>query len=158
MEKVLNQEEIDAMVRTARGGARSGQAKTHEPVVSPWDIRQAGQIGRDQMRAISVLHEGFARNLTQALGAYLRIVFETALVSAEHLTFREYLQRMPEVTYMCSCLLAPLEVSALLQLDLSIAFPVIDLLLGGEGKSGVESREITEIEEQILESLSLIHI
>jgi flagellar motor switch protein FliM len=156
MEKVLNQEEIDAMVRSARGGARAASDKAHEPTVTPWDIRQAGQIGRDQMRAISVLHEGFARNLTHALGAYLRVVFETAMVSAEHLTYREYLQRMPEVTYMCSCLLAPLEVLGLLQLDLSIAFPVIDLLLGGEGKSGTETREITEIEEQILESVMRI--
>jgi flagellar motor switch protein FliM len=42
---------------------------------------------------------------------------------------------------------------AVLQLDLSVAFPVIDLLLGGGGKGGDLGREITEIEEQILESV-----
>ena len=42
------------------------------------------------------------------------------------------------------------------QLDLSVAFPVIDLLLGGEGKGGDLGREITEIEEQILESVMRI--
>jgi len=35
-------------------------------------------------------------------------------------------------------------------------FPVIDLLLGGEGKGGDLGREITEIEEQILESIMRI--
>ena len=37
------------------------------------------------------------------------------------------------------------------QFDLSIAFPLIDLLLGGEGKGSLEPREVTEIEEQLLE-------
>lgn len=105
------------------------------------------------MRAITLLHESFARNLTHALGAFLRVVFEASLVSAEHLTYREYLKRLPEVTYMCSCKLVPMDVPALLQLDLSIAFPLIDLLLGGEGKGTLEPREVTEIEEGILESV-----
>ena len=54
------------------------------------------------MRSINTLHEGFARNLTHSLGAYLRIVFKAALVSAEHLTYGEFLQRIPEVTYLAS--------------------------------------------------------
>ena len=69
------------------------------------------------------------------------------------LYYRDFLQRLPELTYMCSCQLAPIDVPALLQLDLSIAFPLIDLLLGGEGKGKFEPRDVTEIEEQILESV-----
>src|ERR1700758_4406379 len=120
MEKVLNQEEIDAMVLAARGGA-AGKDSPHAPNIKRWDVRQAGQIGREQMRAINLLHEAFARNLTHALGAFLRVVMQVGLVSAEHLTYREFLQRMPELTYMCSSKLLPMNVSALLQLDLSIA-------------------------------------
>jgi flagellar motor switch protein FliM len=55
MDKVLNQEEIDAMVRRARGG--QGMGGKHQQVVQPWDIRQAGQISSEQMRAINQLHE-----------------------------------------------------------------------------------------------------
>jgi len=155
MDKVLNQEEIDAMVRRARGVARVAGAERQQ-VVEAWDIRQAGQIGSDQMRAINQLHEGFARNLSNAIGAYLSIVFDCRLVSAEHLTFREFLQRLPEITYVASCDLAPASAVAVLQLDLAVAFPVIDLLLGGEGKGGDLGREITNIEEQILESIMRI--
>jgi flagellar motor switch protein FliM len=155
MDKVLNQEEIDAMVRVARGG----QPSTSQPVqqvVQPWDIRQAGQIGSEQMRAINQLHEVFARNLTSSVGAYLGIAFDCSLVSAEHLTYREFLQRLPETPYLASCDLLPVGAVSVLQLDLSVAFPVIDLLLGGEGKGGDLGREITEIEEQILESVMRI--
>jgi flagellar motor switch protein FliM len=56
MDKVLNQEEIDAMVRVARGG-QAGATSPAQQVVQPWDIRQAGQIGSEQMRAINQLHE-----------------------------------------------------------------------------------------------------
>ena len=154
MDKVLNQEEIDAMVRRARGAESS--AGKYAQVVQPWDIRQAGQIGSEQMRAINQLHEVFARNLSNAIGAYLSIAFDCRLVSAEHLTYREFLQSLPETTYVASCNLVPADAVAVLQLDLAVAFPVIDLLLGGEGKGGDLGREITQIEEQILESIMRI--
>jgi flagellar motor switch protein FliM len=150
MEKVLNQGEIDAMVRAASGDTA---ARPSGPVVQPWDIRQAGQIGPEQLRAINQLHELFARNLTTSLGGFLRVVFDCRLVSAEHLTYREFLQRVPEKTYLASCDLAPFGSLGLLQFDLGTAFPIIDIMLGGEGKSGDTNRELTEIEEQILEGV-----
>jgi flagellar motor switch protein FliM len=154
MEKVLNQQEIDEMVRKARSGTvAAGAAGATGPVVQPWDIRQAGQIGSEQLRAINQLHENFARSLTTAIGGYLRIVFDCSLASAEHLTFREFLDRLPEKAYLASCDLAPVGATGVLQLDFAIAFPIIDVMLGGEGKSGEITRDITEIEEQVLEGV-----
>src|SRR5271156_6259964 len=155
MQNELNQEEIDAMVRAARSGGRTEVGK-REPNVEPWDVHRAGQIGREQLPAITQIHEGFARSLTQALGTYLRVVFAAALVSAEHLTYREFTQRIPETTYLAACKLEPMGVHGALQLDLKVAFPIIDLLLGGEGKGIAATREITEIEEQIVESVARI--
>ncbi|MGB8012593.1 MAG: FliM/FliN family flagellar motor switch protein [Terriglobales bacterium] len=154
MEKVLNQQEIDDMVRRARTGNAAADATG--PVVQPWDIRQAGRIGAEQLRAINQLHENFARSLTTAIGGYLRIIFDCGLVSAEHLTFREFLQSVPEKTYLASCELAPVGATAVLQLDLAIAFPIIDIMLGGEGTNNASTRDLTEIEEQVLEGIILI--
>jgi flagellar motor switch protein FliM len=156
MEKVLNQGEIDAMVRKARGGDAGGKKEAAPAVVTVWDVRQAGQIGREQVQSISTLHEGFARNLTHAVGAYLRIEFAAALVSAEHLSYGEVLQRIPEVSYLASCKLSPVGATALLQLDMAVAFPLIDVLLGGKGSSSDSGRQLTEIEDQILETVMRI--
>ncbi len=156
MEKVLNQEEIDAMVQAARSGGNRTAAAEEPPRVEPWDARRAGQIGREQVQAITLLHETFARSITHSLGAYLRVVFAATLVSAEHLTYREFLQRLPETTYLASCRLDPMGMNAALQLDLKVAFPMIDLLLGGEGRGMASAREITEIEEHILEGVAHI--
>jgi len=153
MEKVLNQGEIDAMVRAARSGQSAAAPGATGPVVQPWDIRQAGQIGREQLRAINQLHELFARNLSTSVGGFLRIVFDCSLVSAEHLTYREFLGRVPEKTYLASCDLSPFGAVAILQFDLGIAFPLIDIMLGGEGKSGELTRDLTEIEEHIFEGI-----
>jgi len=156
MEKVLNQQQIDAMVAAARGGGGSQAGHAREAVVTHWDARHAGQIGREQVQSIGTLHEGFARNLTHSVGAYLRVAFSAALVSAEHLSFGEFLTRVPEVTYLATCKLLPVEAAALLQLDLTVAFPLIDVLLGGEGKGASPARQITAIEEQILETVMRI--
>jgi flagellar motor switch protein FliM len=151
MEKVLNQEEIDAMFRAALGRS---QGPASAPLsYKPCDFKQAGQIKKDQVRAISNLHEGFARNLTNALGAYLRVVFEVNLVSVEQLTFREFLQRIPDLAYLATFQVKPMGATAALDLEPSLVFPIIDLLLGGVGRMNEQEREITEIEEGIMEGV-----
>ena len=144
------------MVRAARTGAAAPAPGPGATPVESWDLSRAGQIGREQLEAITSVHEGFARNLTHALGAYLRVGFQATLVSAEHLTYREFLQSVPEITYLASCRLIPMEVNAVVQMDLKIAFPMIDVLLGGEGAGLAEPREITEIEEQILDGVARV--
>ena len=150
MEKVLNQDEIDAMVRAARGGPSATSLPTK---VQLWDFRKVGQIGREPLRSLTQLHESLARNLTHSLGAYLRVVFDANLVSVEQLSYTEFLARLPELAYLATIQLEPMNAVAGLELDLSLAFPIIDLLLGGRGSTTEELRDITDIEEQILESV-----
>jgi flagellar motor switch protein FliM len=148
MEKVLNQEEIDAMVRAAQGRATASTG----PDVRVWDLLKAGQVREDQMRALALVHENFARTLSNALSAYFRVTCEATLVSAEYLPYEDFLQRFPEGSYLGSCSLKPLAATAIIEMDASLMFPMIDLLLGGPGKAPVANREMTEIEEQILAS------
>lgn len=96
MKKVLSQEEIDNLIRASRLSAETVAPVVLAPTVTLWDGRLAGQIGQEHMQAINRLHQTFARNLTHSLGAYLRIQFEAALVSGEHLSYGEFLQRIPK--------------------------------------------------------------
>ena len=83
------------------------------------------------------------RNLTVALGGYLRDKFEVALVAVEQLAYRDFLARFPEMTYYCSFRLPPGDASGILHIDLSLAFPMVDLLLGGLGVMPKGAREVT---------------
>jgi len=155
MERVLTQEEIDAMVRNARGG--QGEAKKVETrSIQPCTFRQSGQLTGDQVAAVNGLHEGFARSLTQSLGAYLRVTFDVNLVSVEQLSYSEFLGRVPEVTYMTSLRVEPMGASAAMQIDHSLVFPLIDVLLGGTGACEVLTREVSEIEDQIIQGVAKI--
>ena len=137
MKKVLSQEEIDDLIRVAHARPGAATPVVEQPGVALWDGRLAGQIGQEHMQAINRLHQTFAHNLTHSLGAYLRVEFEAALVSAEHLTYGEFLQSIPEITYLASFKLVPAGCSVLLQLDLTVAYPLIDLrLVGGLARNG----------------------
>ncbi|MGB0125476.1 MAG: FliM/FliN family flagellar motor switch protein [Silvibacterium sp.] len=152
MEKTLKQDEIDALFQAAR--AKKNAAATDGRVrVQPYSFARAGQISNEQMRAISLLNDIFARNLTHNLGAWLRSSFEVNLVSAEQMPFSEFMHRIPELAYVCSVRLEPLRAISVMQMDLAPAPAMIDLLLGGEGASG-ELRELTDIEESILSSVA----
>lgn len=152
MEKILKQDEIDALFDAARSVTPDpAKDEVHARVV-PYNFSSAGQISNDQLRAISMLNDLFARNLTHNLAAWLRTRFQVNLVSAEQIPFNEFLLRIPEISYAASVRLEPLGALSILQLDLALAPPIIDLLLGGDGKEG-PLRELTDIEEAILGSV-----
>ena len=77
-----------------------------------------------------MLHENFAPNLGNSLGACLRVAFQTSLASVEQLAYTDFIGRLPEQTYFATVLLAPLEEFASIQIDLPLIFPNIDPLLG----------------------------
>lgn len=152
MEKTLQQREIDALFEAARSAAPEGGKGEPAQRVLPYSFSSSGQISNEQLRAISMLNDLFARNLTHNLAAWLRTRFQVNLVSAEQIPFNEFLLRIPEISYVASVRLEPLGAVSILQLDLGLAPPIVDLLLGGEGRDG-QLRELTDIEESILASV-----
>ncbi len=152
MEKTLKQTEIDALFEAARSSAPDASKTEVRARIVPYNFSSAGQISNEQLRAISMLNDLFARNLTHNLAAWLRTRFQVNLVSAEQIQFNEFLLRIPEISYVASVRLEPLGALSVLQLDLALAPPIIDLLLGGEGRDG-PLRELTDIEESILGSV-----
>jgi len=152
MEKTLKQDEIDALFQAARSATPEAPRSEVRARVLPYNFASSGEISNEQLRAISMLNDLFARNLTHNLAAWLRTRFQVNLVSAEQIPFNEFLLRIPEISYVASVRLEPLGALSVLQLDLALAPPVIDLLLGGEGRDG-PLRELTDIEESILGSV-----
>jgi len=154
MEKILNQSEIDALFKAARDRVpRRAQPAERDKPVTPCDFRRAGLITADELRAINMLHDTFVRSLTRSLAAYLRMAFEVNLVSTEQLTYGEFLQHVPEVSYVASVHLRPFDAVAVVELDSPLAFSMIDLLLGGPGEPVAVVREVTEVEEEILKGV-----
>lgn len=153
MGKQLGQGDIDALFAAA-GAATSSEkpVAATDALLERYNFSRAGQISNDQMRAISSVNDLFARNLTHTLGAWLRAPFKMKLVAGEQLPFSEFLERLSSPTYVCAVRLEPLGAVGLLELELALAFPIVDVLLGGVGRMW-PARELTDIEEAILTSV-----
>jgi flagellar motor switch protein FliM len=143
----LSQQEIDAVFDTKQDHKREA------PAVK-FDFQRPDRIPKSQVRAIHLLHDIFVRNLVSSLSAYLRSYLTVNLVSVEQLSYAEFLEGLPSPTCMVSLGLQPYDGSGVLELNPSLAFPIIEMLLGGTGKSsGSIQRDITEIEQKILDGL-----
>jgi flagellar motor switch protein FliM len=150
-DRVLSQEEIDSVFRNLRD-----LSVDDDPALraQPYDFRRPDRIAKDQLRAIHLLHENFARSLGSSLSAYLRAYAVVNLVSVEQLSFIEFSQCLPSPSCMISLSMRPYDGNAVLEINPTLVFPILEMLLGGPGKGTAKpDREVTEIEQSILESL-----
>jgi flagellar motor switch protein FliM len=147
----LSQQEIDAVFQTTQGrqADRAGSKRA-----SLFDFRRPDRIAKSQLRAIHQLHDNFVRNLVSSLSAYLRSYLIINLVSVEQLSYSEFLECLPSPTCIASLGLKPYDGNAVLELNSSLIFPILEILLGGDGKLQFSTqREITEIEQVLLDGL-----
>jgi len=143
----LSQQEIDAVF------LRMQDRKRETPAVK-FDFRRPDRIPKSQVRAIHLLHDTFVRNLVSSLSAYLRSYLTVNLVSVEQLSYAEFLDGLPSPTCMVSLGLSPYDGNAVLELNPTMVFPILEMLLGGTGKTSASiQRDVTEIEQKLLDGL-----
>ena len=146
MSRQLTQQEIDAVFQK--------QDRRRDAPASRFDFRRPDRIPKSQVRAIHLLHDTFVRNLVSSLSAYLRSYLTVNLVSVEQLSYAEFLDGLPSPTCMVSLGLSPYDGNGVLELNPSLVFPILEMLLGGSGRSsGSIQRDITEIEQKLLDGL-----
>lgn len=149
MDRVLSQQEIDDAFRQAHETRLAEDARGQI-----YDFRRTDRIAKDQLRTIHLLHENFARSLASSLSAYLRSYVIVNLISVEQLSFNEFKQSLPSPTSLIALDMKPYDGSAILEINPSLVFPILEMLLGGSGKSPTRiDREITDIEQSIMEGL-----
>lgn len=145
--RILSKEEIDTLMKNLREGGVEDSAKAQ-----PYDFRRPDRIAKDQLRSIHLLHDNFARSLGSSLSAYLRAYVIVNLVSVEQLSFAEFAQCLPSPTLIVSLGMRPFDGNAVLELNPSLVYPLLEMMLGGNGKTASKySREVTEIERSILD-------
>ena len=152
LDRGLSQEEIDNVFRNLKDSRAEDDPGRR---AQPYDFRRPDRIAKDQLRSIHLLHENFARSLASSLSAYLRAYVMVNLVSVEQLSFNEFSQCLPAPTCIVSLGMRPYDGNAILELNPTLVFPVLEMLLGGSGKVAAAkiSREITEIEQSVMEGL-----
>jgi flagellar motor switch protein FliM len=168
-DEVLSQAEVESLLSAMEAGAAAAAAAERPksspagPVapgrgrekIAPYDFKRPERVGKEQMRALQSLHEGFGRNFGAALSALLRSIVEVKLTSVDQLTYSEFVFSLENPTCFNVLRAEPLEGNLILDINPSILYPIIDRLLGGGKETGpLARRPLTEIELRLVSRIT----
>ncbi len=165
MSDILSQEEVDALLSAVSAGgdsdfgglttdaapsASEGTSQEGEKALSLYDFRRPDRVSKDQMRTLQNLHEGYARQFSTSLTNFLRTFVEIELVSVDQLTYSEFIMSISNPSCIYVFKMEPLEGTAIIEINPSLVFFIIDRLFGGQGRPSEQNRELTLIEENVI--------
>jgi flagellar motor switch protein FliM len=164
MSDVLSQAEVENLlsaIESADGPRASRPEEIFRPrdKVTVYDFKRPERVGKEQMRSLQTMHEGFGRNFGAALSALLRTMVEVKLTSVDQLTYSEFVFSLENPTCFNLISASPLEGQLILDINPSILFPVIDRLLGGSITSAAPARRpLTEIELRLVSRITSLFL
>jgi flagellar motor switch protein FliM len=140
----------------AAGGVATSKLREK---ITLYDFKRPERVGKEQMRALQTLHEGFGRSFAAGLSAMLRSMVEVKLTSVDQLTYSEFVFSLENPTCFNLLKADPLEGNLILDINPSILYPIIDRLLGGgrEGSS-LARRPLTEIELRLVSRITSLFL
>ncbi len=156
MTEVLSQDEIDQLLTAISAGEVEPQEVQHAPdqkKIKIYDFKRPDKFSKDQMRTVSIMHETFARLTTTSLSAQLRSLVHVHVASVDQLTYEEFIRSIPNPTTLAVINMDPLRGSAILEVDPAVTFSIIDRLFGGQGEGAKFQRDLTDIEQSVMEGI-----
>ncbi|MEI6915372.1 MAG: hypothetical protein WCL39_09595, partial [Armatimonadota bacterium] len=157
MADILSQDEIDALLSAFGGGGalQSGGAgsrsSSHE--VHLYDFARPERFSKEQLRRLDILHCTFATSLANYLSALLRTAIEVEHTTLDQASFDEYQNSIPSPTLISTFRIDPVAARSLIEFNPNIVFAIVDYMAGGNGQALLESRDITDIEMTLMESV-----
>ncbi|MBN1410621.1 MAG: flagellar motor switch protein FliM [Spirochaetales bacterium] len=156
MTEVLSQDEIDQLLTAISSGEVESQEIQHatdQKKIKIYDFKRPDKFSKDQIRTVSIMHETFARLTTTSLSAQLRSLVHVHVASVDQLTYEEFIRSIPNPTTLAVINMDPLKGSAILEIDPAVTFSIIDRLFGGQGEGSKYSRDLTDIEQSVMEGI-----
>ena len=156
MNEVLSQDEIDQLLQAISSG--DTEDADFKPVndtrkIKIYDFKRPDKFSKEQIRTVSIMHETFARLTTTSLSAQLRSLVHVHVASVDQLTYEEFIRSIPTPTTLAVINMDPLKGNAVLEIDPAITFSMIDRLFGGTGQGAKVSRDLTDIEQSVMEGI-----
>ncbi len=152
---ILSQSEIDSLISALTSGSLGEEARTEgdEKELRVYDFRRPSKFSKEQLRTLQIIHENFARILSNFLTAYLRVPVQIQVVSVSQVTYEEFIFSLTVPTLVSVFSMSPEMGSAMLETNPQFVFPMIDLIFGGTGEAPEHIRELTEIEISVMKQL-----
>ncbi len=157
MSRILSQDEIDALLDRDLGPRpcrRTRARGTSADSVLTYNFRRPDRVSKEQMRSLHFLHDRFARNVSTSLSAFLRAMTDVSIVSVEQFAYSEFLMSLPDPTAFYAVGDARRSTaSARSRSTRRSRSRMVDRMLGGTGETPAPNRALTEIEQNVIDSV-----
>ena len=155
MNKILAQDEVDALLRGLSGGEI--EAETHvadDSGIVAFDLANQDRIIRGRMPVLEIINDRFSRLCTNALSNSVRKRVELNPISIDMAKFGDFIRSLPVPTSINIFKMEPLRGNAMLIVDARLVFALVENFFGGQGSQPkIEGREFTRIEQAIVDKV-----
>jgi flagellar motor switch protein FliM len=151
--EILNQDEIDALLKGVDDGAVPTAPPTEVPgTARNYDLATQVRIVRGRMPTLEMINDRFARLFRIGLFNMLRRTPEVAAAPVKVQKFSEYIQNLQVPSSLNLIKVNPLRGTGLLTLDATLVFAIVDNFFGGNGRyAKIEGRDFTLTEGRIVQ-------
>jgi len=150
-EKILDQDEIDALIHGVDSGKVDTTPDPGPDVVRSYDFGSEMRIVRGRMPTLEMINERFARIFRISLYNLLRRAPEIAVQPIQVKKFSEYVHTLHVPTSLNLVKINPFRGTGLVVLEPKLVFSIVDNFFGGTGRHAkIEGREFTATEQRII--------
>ncbi len=161
MAQVLSQDEIDALlgglddVEESEPASSGEQEVVQDSSIIPYDFVNAAKMTKVKFPAFAAINDHFNRGLRSTFSSILRVMVDSAIVPIEIITFKEFLKRVPVPSSLHIIRMEPLRGHIMMVIDPQLVFSIVEIFMGSTslGKSRVEGREFTSIEQRMIQRI-----
>ncbi|MGD9135724.1 MAG: flagellar motor switch protein FliM [Desulfobacterales bacterium] len=155
-DQILSQEEIDALLSAMDNGEVDLEEETKpEASAVAYNLTSQNIMLRDQFYALEEVYDKLATLLNTSLPTSLQRAIEAEFVSTEIVKYSECIGAFSSPTSFTIFSMDPLIGSAMLAIEPTLVYSLIDCMFGGDGKPGQRVREFTLIEQRMMRKFSL---
>ncbi|SIO01033.1 flagellar motor switch protein FliM [Halodesulfovibrio marinisediminis] len=154
MNKILAQDEVDALLRGLSGGEIESETDIPEDEtgIVAFDLANQDRIIRGRMPVLEIVNDRFSRLCTNALSNAVRKRVELNPISIDMTKFGDFMRSLPVPTSINIFKMEPLRGNAIIVVDSRLVFALVENFFGGAGSQPkIEGREFTRIEQAIVD-------
>lgn len=157
VEKILSQEEIDALLRGMENGdVNTAPERADRAGIRQYDFTNQDRIIRGRMPTLEIINDHFCRLFRNSLSSALRKTIDVSSRGIEMKKFGEFIKTLPVPSSLHVFRMDPLRGYAILALEAKLVFTLLDVFFGGSGKTAyrVEGRDFTAIESRLIHKVA----
>jgi flagellar motor switch protein FliM len=122
--------------------------------VNKYDFKRPNKYSKDHLRTLYMIHDNFARILSNFLSTYLRSNIQIKIATVDQTTYEDFIVSISSPVLMTMFNIKPSDKAVFMVMNAGFLFPIIDLLFGGPGTAEAGTRELTEIEISVMRKLN----